>query len=137
MPSVFMIPGKPTAWQRARKVGNRHFTLPAMVAAQHAIAAASVGNLEAPLGPHHDGPVMLDVVAYFEIPKSWSKKKRAALLGAPHAQKPDASNIAKQVEDALNGIAYHDDAQVVDTRCRKFWGEYAQTVVSIEPATGG
>ena len=33
--------------------------------------------------------------------------------------KPDADNILKLVEDALNGLAYLDDKQLVDVRCTK------------------
>lgn len=34
--------------------------------------------------------------------------------------KPDADNIAKAVLDALNGVAYADDKQVVILESRKF-----------------
>lgn len=33
--------------------------------------------------------------------------------------RPDADNIAKAICDALNGVAYDDDAQVVDLHARK------------------
>lgn len=128
---TFTVPGKPSAWQRAQRVGKRTFNLASMVAAQHAIASAAAPSLCAPFGPDFDGPVTLDVVATFELPKSWSKKKRAALLGQPHTQKPDASNLAKNCEDALNEVAYRDDAQVCETRCRKVWGERSGTVVTL------
>lgn len=38
---------------------------------------------------------------YIPMPKSWSKKKREAMRGERHQQKPDLSNLVKAVEDAL------------------------------------
>lgn len=64
--------------------------------------------------------VAVEITAYFSIPKSWSKKKqnqaRANLIRPTKA--PDADNIAK-TKDALNHIAWKDDAQVVDELIHK------------------
>ena len=51
--------------------------------------------------------------AFFEIPRSWSKKKQVAALSGDMkvTKKPDTDNISK-IKDALNGIAWKDDAQV-------------------------
>jgi len=82
-----------------------------------------------------EGPVRLHIVGLVEMPASWSKKKRAEKNGRPHTQKPDASNVAKLVEDALNGAVYRDDAQVYDLRCLLYWGKRGRigiTVTEIE-----
>lgn len=55
------------------------------------------------------GPVLLSVVSHRHMPKSWPKRRR----GEQDTMKPDASNVLKLVEDALNGIAYKDDSQIV------------------------
>lgn len=128
---TFTVPGKPSAWQRARKFGKHHFTLPAMAAAQAAIAAAADGAIREPFGPDYAGAVEIEIVAVFEIPKSRRRGKHALAPGDAHLQKPDASNISKQVEDALNGVAYHDDAQVCGGSYRKVWGERNETRVTI------
>lgn len=58
-------------------------------------------------------PTTISIFAYFPVPVSLSKKKRAALFCTPYLGKPDADNIAKIIMDALsNGIAYKDDTQV-------------------------
>lgn len=79
---------------------------------------------------------MLDVriFAYYSIPKSVSKKKRQAMLDKRirPTKKPDFDNIGKVICDSLNGIAYRDDAQVVDSMVRKFYGETPKVVVTIE-----
>lgn len=59
-------------------------------------------------------PVAISIEAYFEIPKSWGKKKTNEALQGDllHVSKPDIDNVIKIVLDALNGIVYKDDAQV-------------------------
>ncbi|MDE5977460.1 MAG: RusA family crossover junction endodeoxyribonuclease, partial [Turicibacter sp.] len=59
------------------------------------------------------------------IPKSDSKKIRALKLSGQirPTMKPDADNIAKSVLDALNGIAYVDDKQIVKLMVDKWYGE--------------
>ena len=79
---------------------------------------------------------MLDVriFAYYPIPKSVSKRKRQAMLEKRirPIKKPDWDNVGKVICDSLNGIAYRDDAQVVDSMVRKFYGEDPKVVVTIE-----
>ncbi|MGB6231196.1 MAG: RusA family crossover junction endodeoxyribonuclease, partial [Litorimonas sp.] len=53
-------------------------------------------------------------------------------MGSPHAIKPDGDNLAKLVKDALNGLAYHDDAQVSTTIVEKQWSDHDRTVVTLE-----
>jgi Holliday junction resolvase RusA-like endonuclease len=52
---------------------------------------------------------------YKGVPKSWSEKKRQQALAGliKPIGRPDCSNYLKGVEDALNGIAYLDDSQIV------------------------
>jgi Holliday junction resolvase RusA-like endonuclease len=80
--------------------------------------------------------MMLDlrVVAYFGIPKSTSNKRRIAMLAGEirPTKKPDADNILKVVADSLNGLAYHDDAQIVDTQIRKFFSARPRIEVIIK-----
>lgn len=78
-------------------------------------------------------PLDVRIVAYFGIPSSTSKKK-AELMRQRIIRpvvKPDTDNIAKTVMDALNGIAYYDDAQVIDAQVRKFYDDNPRVVVTI------
>jgi Holliday junction resolvase RusA-like endonuclease len=79
------------------------------------------------------GPVSLVMEAVFEPAASMSKKKRAAaLIGESFpTKKPDADNIAK-LTDALNGVVWKDDAQVVDLRLRKVFGPRAMLRIRVE-----
>jgi len=63
-----------------------------------------------------DTPMQLQLSAYYPIPKSWSKKKRQmAMDGEIHPQvKPDLDNVMKAVLDAMNGVVYVDDSQVIN-----------------------
>lgn len=68
-------------------------------------------------------PVCVTITACFGIPKSASRKTRAAMLSGQNypTKKPDMDNVVKIVLDALNGFAWHDDAQVVDLHVSKIY----------------
>lgn len=66
----------------------------------------------------NEGPVALFVLAVFKIPASCSKAEAARRIF--HTQKPDDDNLRKAL-DALNGIAWGDDAQVSFGPPMKVW----------------
>lgn len=72
-----------------------------------------------------DIPVCLSVEVRKSIPKSWTKKKAQAALNGEilPTSKPDVSNYYKLIEDALNGILYADDSQIVVQQSNKIYHE--------------
>lgn len=72
-----------------------------------------------------DTPLYMEVIAYLPIPSSVSKKVRQQMIDMEKrpTKKPDTDNIIKIVGDALNGIAYHDDSQIVSSHMDKYYAE--------------
>lgn len=60
--------------------------------------------------------------AYFEIPKSWSKKKKEAMKGKLHRQKPDRDNVDKGILDALFKEGLGDQGIATGT-LTKYWDD--------------
>ncbi|WP_217562733.1 RusA family crossover junction endodeoxyribonuclease [Paenibacillus sp. GbtcB18] len=80
-----------------------------------------------------EGALGLAITAYRPIPKSFSKKKSADAesgLIMP-TSKPDADNYLKGVKDALKGIMWKDDSQVVDAFVRKRYSNRPRIEVKI------
>lgn len=79
---------------------------------------------------------MLDmrIKAFYSIPKSASKKKRASMLANEirPTKKPDMDNVVKIIADSLNQVAYRDDTQIVDCQCRKFYSDSPRVEVMIK-----
>lgn len=84
-----------------------------------------------------DAMLEMRVKAYYAIPKSKSKKMKTLMReGAVRpTKKPDQDNIIKIVADALNGVAYRDDVQIVDCLCRKFYSDVPRVEVRILEAS--
>jgi len=61
----------------------------------------------------------IHLVFRLPVPKSYSKKLRATLLGHPCQEKPDVDNLMKAFLDAL----CEDDAYVWDARVSKIYHE--------------
>lgn len=70
----------------------------------------------------------LAVYLYFRlpIPQSYSKKRTAACLAGSEkpTKKPDLDNLAKSVLDALNGVIYLDDSQIVSLHMTKVYSQH-------------
>jgi len=72
-------------------------------------------------------PCSVRLVFYLPMPKSWSKKKREAMVGQPHQQKPDFDNLAKSVCDAL----LVEDSVIWKCLVEKYWSDRGG--IDIEP----
>lgn len=81
-----------------------------------------------------DIPLSAFISAYFPIPKSTSKKKHQQMQDGTirHTKKCDADNLAKAVLDALNGIAFYDDAQVCELIVQKWYSDNPRVEISIK-----
>lgn len=81
-----------------------------------------------------ENELVVSIKAYFEIPKSVSKKKREQMLKGSIRPtiKPDLDNIAKSILDALNKLAYVDDKQIVFLEVEKFYDESPRVELMVE-----
>jgi len=93
----------------------------------HDDLAENIALLELPLTL----PVAVRLNFYFEMPKSWSKKKRHDMLDMPHTQTPDLDNLVKFFQDALNGYLWGDDRQIWNIEAFKMWSDENYTNVRI------
>ena len=133
----FTVPMKPTGKGRPRvvRVNGRSITYTPVSTAKAEgnikffAWLAGIKSLE--------GPVGMQVICFFRPPSSMSKKRRVAALAGEilPTKRPDVDNICKLCADALNGIGYHDDAQIVDLRIIKVYGENDEIKITLKPAT--
>ena len=94
-------------------------------------AAQAMGSTD-PL----ETPVSVFLYIRLPVPQSYSKKRtEACLAGAERpAKKPDIDNVAKCFLDAMNGVVYLDDTQVVDLHIKKLYSAVAGVDVAIMEA---
>lgn len=81
-----------------------------------------------------EGAISATIYGYFEPPRSISKKQREQMLKGQisYIKKIDSDNLAKSILDALNGVAYDDDAQVCLLIVQKLYAETARVEVVLE-----
>ena len=58
-----------------------------------------------------------EIEFHVPMPKSWSKKKKAAMDKRPHQQRPDLDNYLKAWKDSV----YEEDAVVWRVKASKLW----------------
>ena len=128
----FNIPGKVQAKQRPRFNGKYTYTPERTVAYENWVKTCYLEKYrgQKPL----EKPLKVSIIAYYDIPKSTSKKKRQQMLDDNifPTIKPDTDNIAKSILDSLNKIAYLDDKQVINLNVRKYYSTNASVAVIIE-----
>lgn len=135
---TFTVPGKPQGKARARTFHNSKSNKMSSVTPENTVLYENLIKtcFQQKYGQKRfsdDAYVVVNILAFFEPPKSVSKKKRADMLERRiwPAKKPDSDNIAKVVLDALNGIAYHDDTQVISLTVTKAYSEEARLSITL------
>lgn len=80
-----------------------------------------------------EGPLEIEINFYFEVPKSYSKKRAKACLNGDeeHTKKPDIDNLVKFYLDCMNDLVFKDDAQVVKLVARKIYAETPSVEITI------
>ena len=81
-----------------------------------------------------DGPLAVSMTFFVPRPSS-HYGARGLKPSAPDypTTRPDVLKLARAVEDALTGVVYRDDAQLVRERLAKLYGEPARVEVEVEP----
>ena len=127
-----VIPGNPVAQGRPRATRQGRVYDPETSRNYKAYVRllASQKNLVARMS----GPLSVKITAVFEIPKSKTKKFKAAALALKElpTKKPDADNVAKIVCDSVNGILWDDDCQIVELSVKKIYGEAPRVEMEVE-----
>ena len=72
-----------------------------------------------------EGNIFAQLQFNVPIPKSWTKKKKAAKNGAYCDNHADIDNYCKAILDSLNGVYYEDDKQIVMLQATMLWATEA------------
>jgi len=78
----------------------------------------------------HDGPLTIQMHFHLPRPKSLPKKVQH------HVKKPDCDNLMKAA-DALKGILFRDDSQIVRIEATKQYGNPPRVVIGLREAENG
>ena len=130
--STYTIPGKPIAWMRARRRGNKYFDIQMKEKERmrSEIRKSKIKLLNTSV------PIKVVVECHMPIPKSWAKIKQKNAVYKPHVSRPDADNIMKFIGDALNGLLWTDDSLIYEYSIIKFYGPDPKTLIHLEPHDG-
>lgn len=123
------IPAKPQPKQRARHTrAGRTFTPKQTVNAEAWVRLCCTQQVGTPLVP---GPVAVRIAFVMPIPSSMPKQSKLEAVGHRRMPigKPDWDNLAKLTADALNGLAWRDDAHVTVAEVVKLYGTEPRTMV--------
>lgn len=128
------VDGPPIGKGRPRFVRSTgHAYTPPATAAYEAVVGWTAR--EAMAGhPPMNVPLWLSMHAYMPVPGSWSKKRTAqALDGLLWPSRPDLDNVFKVLMDALNGVVWADDKQIVEAELIKSYSDRPRLEVTVEP----
>jgi len=127
--------GRPRSFTFADKTGKTrigHHTPKKTVTYEglvHATAVQAMGAREP-----FTGPVQMIVRMAFLPSESWPKWKKQLVVSnmVMPTGKPDIDNVVKAVKDAIKGVVYMDDSQVVRAGLIKEYGPYAEINVKVK-----
>lgn len=130
----FTVPGSPVPKGRARAFVRNgkiaHYT-PEETARYEDIVRAEANKMM--WACVADGPVSVKIKLFIKIPASFNKKKKDEARNGEirPTSRPDIDNYIKAICDAMNGIVYNDDSQVVKMTAEKYYSELPRAEVEV------
>ncbi len=84
-------------------------------------------------GPLLDGPLDVLMIFFLPRPKGHFKKNGQERPSAPMwpTTRPDTQKLARGTTDALTGILWRDDSQIIEERLLKMYGEPARVEITV------
>lgn len=129
---IFDIPGVARGKQRPRATRTGRVYTPKQTVNQEAYikmlaATAMRGH------PPFEGPLDATFHINVAIPKSFTRQQRLLIREEKlwPTSKPDLDNIVKLLCDAMNGVVYGDDKQIVDLYVCKKYAQHGSTTVMV------
>jgi hypothetical protein len=133
---IITIPGEPKGKGRPRFT-KRGFTYTPRSTADYEKKVRFCTQESLPIGYElTDMALKVQILAYFPIPKSFSKQKQRDAIACKllPTVKPDSDNIAKIILDSLNGLAFLDDKQVTELYVYKAYDDNPRVVIRLSEA---
>ena len=117
----FVVYGAPSPKGSTRAFVPKGWTRPIITSATKGLKAWE-SKIAAAAGARANGvlltdPVVVNIAFYLPRPKSLKKGER------PHTKRPDCDKLIRGATDALIGIVYKDDAQIVSITATKAYVE--------------
>lgn len=119
----FIIPGRPVGKGRPRFSRSGHCWTPDKTVAYEQDIRLAYWETCGRKCFDADKALSVEIVLYYVRPKRMTKRNRImAQRGVLRPiVKPDVDNVTKSILDALNGIAFKDDRQIVQVTCEKWY----------------
>lgn len=136
---AFTTPGAPQGKARARTCRNGHTYTPDNTVLYENLVKTEFlrqcGRGQRIRSDDTRRAISMQITAVYPVPASYPKRDKVAALAGDllPTKKPDADNVAKVIADALNGLAYDDDAQITDLSVLKRYGEEPEVRVKLWP----
>ena len=131
----FIVPGKAQAKQRPKfnRFSGRAYTPKQTISFENWVKDCYFRSISSIDNKPTDKPLKVAITMYVEIPQSKSKKQKEKMLTGEikPVVKPDVDNVAKSILDALNGIVYLDDKQIIELDIEKLYEKTSWTKVKI------
>jgi Holliday junction resolvase RusA-like endonuclease len=122
--------GDPIPWQRARR--NRNIYYDPQYQVKQNLKWSATNQLQ---GSIADLPLKKILIVnysfFFQMPKSWSKKKQLLKENTYHEGKKDLDNLLKTYNDALTNCIWYDDCFIAEITASKRWALEGKTIIEV------
>lgn len=125
----FTVPTAPVAKARARSTRSGHHYTPQKTVDFESMVAWHARKAMAGK-PLYEGALCVFLYYGIHIPKSLEPRIKRGEVIYP-TKRPDMDNYEKSVLDAMNGIVYADDAQIIEVIQKKRYSRNPKVIVTV------